>query len=218
MKRFINADIVAGEISNAITLNRFAYANGNPVSYTDPFGLSVDKRGTNEPSPSTIYSLVDATLNSSIDIVLEVQKIDIINAPRPNNIGIGQHAKNVAAALDDVATISKYTKTLPYITAGVGVALDVGIGVHENIQENASTKEILWDAGVDLAVSGTNAVIGLGVGMKIGAIVGTLVGPLGTVAGTIIGGAIGIATGVITSYLVDSISSGLRNDLKSLVE
>ena len=40
MKRFINADIVAGKLSNAITLNRFAYANGNPVSFVDPFGLS----------------------------------------------------------------------------------------------------------------------------------------------------------------------------------
>ena len=44
MKRFINADIVAGGISNAITLNRFAYANGNPVSFVDPFGLSVDSK------------------------------------------------------------------------------------------------------------------------------------------------------------------------------
>ena len=43
MKRFINADIVAGAISNAITLNRFAYANGNPVSLVDPFGLSAER-------------------------------------------------------------------------------------------------------------------------------------------------------------------------------
>ena len=40
MKRFINADVIAGAISNAITLNRFAYANGNPVSNIDPFGLT----------------------------------------------------------------------------------------------------------------------------------------------------------------------------------
>ena len=44
MRRFVNADILAGKISNAITLNRYAYANGNPVSNIDPLGLSADER------------------------------------------------------------------------------------------------------------------------------------------------------------------------------
>ena len=45
MRRFVNADIVPGEISNAITLNRFAYANANPAMYIDPLGLSCSRCG-----------------------------------------------------------------------------------------------------------------------------------------------------------------------------
>ena len=44
LKRFINADIIPGQISDSITLNRYAYANGNPASLVDPFGLSADER------------------------------------------------------------------------------------------------------------------------------------------------------------------------------
>ena len=43
LRRFANADILAGEISNPITLNRYAYANGNPVSLVDPLGLAAER-------------------------------------------------------------------------------------------------------------------------------------------------------------------------------
>ncbi len=62
MRRFVNADIVAGQLSNAVTLNRFAYANGNPVSFVDPFGLSVDSKGSIEAE--SLFEILNKIKNS----------------------------------------------------------------------------------------------------------------------------------------------------------
>lgn len=45
MRRFVNADILHGQISDSTSLNRYSYVNGNPVSLIDPLGM-IGERGS----------------------------------------------------------------------------------------------------------------------------------------------------------------------------
>jgi RHS repeat-associated protein len=40
IRRFVNQDILLGNVADGQSLNRFAFVTGNPVSFVDPFGLS----------------------------------------------------------------------------------------------------------------------------------------------------------------------------------
>ena len=40
--RFVNQDIVTGDISNSNSLNRYTYVEGNPATMIDPFGLCAE--------------------------------------------------------------------------------------------------------------------------------------------------------------------------------
>ncbi|SDJ62915.1 intein N-terminal splicing region/RHS repeat-associated core domain-containing protein, partial [Lachnospiraceae bacterium G41] len=47
IKRFINQDILTGEVGHSQSMNKYAYVEGNPINLMDPFGLSPEE-GSNE--------------------------------------------------------------------------------------------------------------------------------------------------------------------------
>ena len=45
LRRFVNADKLHGDISNALSLNRYSFCNGDPANGVDPLGLSMERNG-----------------------------------------------------------------------------------------------------------------------------------------------------------------------------
>ena len=205
LRRFINSDIIAGEISNAVTLNRYAYANGNPVSNIDPFGLSAE-RGQRISYFAFDWSKFDGYYagSTTAELILDdINRVAIYNtlinsiktAVRPNNIGKGTWNKIVAEDLRWVektfgksSNLAKALKSVPYIT----VALDTGLGVYENIQNNSELQQTISDAIVDIG-------FGLG-GIAASTAAGSAAGSIVPGAGTAVGAVVGFVAG--TAYYV----------------
>jgi RHS repeat-associated protein len=81
LRRFLNQDTVLGSIASSLGLNRFAYANGNPVTGIDPFGLmkqDVDPdSGGDAAKLREIQGLFKTDRQKAIDEAVKYYKIDI---------------------------------------------------------------------------------------------------------------------------------------------
>ena len=239
LMRFVNADIVAGDISNAITLNRYAYANGNPVSNVDPFGLSADVRGNSEAEASAGQDFMDimgfdveelisgiegitmADVSTSLLInedalgaVYDVFKDIDKTSKRPKGMGKREWARLVNDAnkqLDDLyGPASKLAKGLKALPY-ITVGIDAFFGAVENYQNGEEGQEIVTDIIVDVAFGATTTFLS---SVAAGAAAGAVAGSVAPGVGNLIGMGVGILTGAVTYVVTEVVEI---ND-KSLVE
>ena len=71
IRRFVNADIIRGAISDSTSLNRYAYVNGNPASLVDPLGLSAE-RGTSGNSFQDVIGRIGDWFNNTFGFAITV--------------------------------------------------------------------------------------------------------------------------------------------------
>ena len=239
LRRFVNADIIAGKITNAITLNRYAYANGNPVSNIDPFGLSVDKRGNSETEAPAWQNFIDimgfdveqllsgiegitmADVNTSLlineDALGSVYAVfkDIVNtSKRPKGMGKREWARLVNDAnnqLDDLyGPASKLAKGLKALPY-ITVGVDALLGAVENYQNGEDNQEIITDVIVDVTFGATTTFLS---SIAAGAAAGAVAGSVAPGVGNLIGMGAGILAGAVAYVATEVVEI---ND-KSLVE
>jgi RHS repeat-associated protein len=113
IRRFINQDPTLGSIALGITLNRFAFANGNPVSFMDPFGLCAQQ---NDPLQTRIANLAGGFINGITNAVLTAAQWVSIIGGEPEAADFAQEN------MDVVARLGLYNSNSPIAQGGASVA------------------------------------------------------------------------------------------------
>lgn len=118
IRRFINQDILTGSITDSQSLNRYAYCQGNPVNYLDPFGLS----------PYSLFSAFGHTILNLIGFVPGVGDVaDGFNALW--YLAEGNYAEAAISgicAIPAVGLVANFFGASPRVLRGIRIAGNVG--------------------------------------------------------------------------------------------
>ena len=241
--RFLNADGYFQTGQGVLDKNMYMYCLNNPVNSYDPTGacsiahsmgiqgpcpgqgmpgcldnqyVKKDPLAEKITTPSNIIGTWIGMADVTTQIVTGSLTKSLTNAARPANIGAGSFNKAVSMQLTQVTKFSKGATKVLGAASYVGVVIDVGTGIYDNVQNNASAQKIAYDATVDLAITGGSIFAAGLVSAGVGAALGTIF----PVAGNVIGAAAGFLVGIflfVATDLWEVNGKSARSHIKSLV-
>ncbi len=133
--RFVSTDILEGDISDPLSLNRYAYCSNNPITFVDPMG-QVPEWMTNswnsfKQIPSTVSTSCSDTWNNTVPQTIEYLGSDEAQEAYLNTTGavLGAH---VAAF-----TMAEGAEAVYLVAGGTGaVALEAQGTVNPQVPQN----------------------------------------------------------------------------------
>jgi len=162
------------------------------------------------PEWATFSNLYEGT-STALQLMLNGAYISgyfsVINAVRPNNIGIGLWSKQQAAAISSFADDVKAFNKFGNLMASIAVGIQVGEGIFNDYNRGYNLDRIISNAAVNAVVYGVST-WGLA---QFGGVVGSFI-PI-PIVGTAIGTAAGYLLGLGINYLMDLEING-----KSLID
>lgn len=225
--RFINADAFASTGQGLLGYNMFTYCLNNPVLFSDHTGTACVLQpliaGYKEDyveeylTPSNSYGAIISGSSVTVSSIIAHTASAVEAASRPSNIGIGTFARLQAEEIAYLRTADSALSKASNVLAYGAVAIDVISGIGSNINNEASLGKIVFDASVDVLVTGGTIWVAGAVGAKIGALVGSAVPGAGNIVGGIAGFVIGASIYVATD-MIDYNGKTARGWLKGVVD
>jgi hypothetical protein len=144
IRRFVNQDVLFGDLNPGISLNRFAFANGNPISLLDPFGLCPQD---DQIYGTGLYGAINRELNEAANF------INPLNAT--SFWGIGGRA--IETGLAQFGTWFEQTTGVPSGALGPEFALAAPVSASSEIIELGAAENAIGASSTYVDITSSSA-------------------------------------------------------------